>query len=489
MKKRILSLLLAVVLCLSLLPTAALAEEGTGAVEEVTRDGEVHSYATLQEAFSAVESSIDSVIKLLADITLESGLTIRGGVFTLDLNGKRVEKYSEPEEDLITMTSGRVTLVDEGENAGNGKIIRRFGLNGGTLNIESGTIEELYVNDRATLNMSGGEISSNLVVGNPAGKISLSGGSFNSIRIDTPAEGKLDLADLLAEGYAFQKNGELQYLQSLTGKSTIENVAVVKCTHPNISIGECPCCGSTVEMEEIKSITAVGDGTGNWLNGVSWWPDNASNHMTETSTGSGVYEITYTGVAAGNYMVKFAANDEWTHAWGEAYDDENNLLPDVAAYNGGYISFSVAKDNSTVKLVLDLSKLDRATGAGATYSITITAYTPSIQPGASAIKGWSADDGYDYIYLGNWNNNPVKWRVLSANGDTARSYQGGAGNTSTKSNALFMLSEDVLEQTQFGGSGNKKWEGSTAESWCDGFKTGALTAQEQLAVFTTVNIA
>ena len=111
----------------------------------------------------------------------------------------------------------------------------------------------------------------------------------------------------------------------------------------------------------------------------------------------------------------------------------------------------------------------------------------TIQLGASAINGWSADDGYDYIYLGNWNNNPVKWRVLSAKGDTARSYQGGAGNTSTKSNALFMLSEDVLDQTQFGGSGNKKWEDSTAESWCDGFKTGALTAEEQLAIFTRVS--
>ena len=111
----------------------------------------------------------------------------------------------------------------------------------------------------------------------------------------------------------------------------------------------------------------------------------------------------------------------------------------------------------------------------------------TIQPGASAINDWSASDGYDYIYLGNWNNNPVKWRVLSANGDTARSYQGGAGNTSTKSNALFMLSDDVLAKTPFGGSGNKKWQGSTAESWCDGFKTGALTEEEQLAVFTTVN--
>ena len=114
-----------------------------------------------------------------------------------------------------------------------------------------------------------------------------------------------------------------------------------------------------------------------------------------------------------------------------------------------------------------------------------TRYT--IQPGASAINGWSADDGYDYIYLGNWNNKPVKWRVLSANGDTARSYQGGAGNTSTKSNALFMLSDVELGQTQFGNSNTKKWASSTAEEWCNTFKTGALTKTEQLAVFTTVS--
>ena len=469
MKKRILSLLLAVALCLSLLPTAALAEEGTEAVAEVTMDGDVRSCATLQEAFDAVENCTESSIasvKLLTDITLESGLTIPGGVFTLDLNGKTVT-HSDVDANAVSMTAGIVTLTDH-DGTGSGTIGQKFVVNGGTLN------------------MSGGKIAGSLVLGDLAGQISLSGGSFDSIRIDTPAEGKPDFADLLAEGCAFQKNGELQYLQSITGESTIENVAVVKCTHPDTSIGECPYCGSTVEMEEIKSITAVGDGTGNWLNGASWWPDNASNHMTETSTGSGVYEITYTGVAAGDYTVKFAANDAWTHNWGAAYDDEYNPLPDVAAYKGDTISFSVAEDNSTVKLVLDLSELDRATGAGAAYAIT--AYTPSIQPGASDIKGWSADDGYDYIYLGSWNNNPVKWRVLTANGDTAKSYSDTpAGYTSNKSNALFMLSGDVLAQTQFGGSGNKKWEGSTAESWCDGFKTGALTAQEQLAVFTTAS--
>lgn len=112
----------------------------------------------------------------------------------------------------------------------------------------------------------------------------------------------------------------------------------------------------------------------------------------------------------------------------------------------------------------------------------------TIQPGASAINGWSASDGYDYIYLGNWNNKSVKWRVLSANGDTASSYNDTpAGSTRNKQQALFMLSEDVLDQTRFGSSGTTKWKGSDAEKWCNTFKTGALTKTEQLAVFTTVS--
>lgn len=94
----------------------------------------------------------------------------------------------------------------------------------------------------------------------------------------------------------------------------------------------------------------------------------------------------------------------------------------------------------------------------------------TIQLGASDIKGWSAEDGYDYIYLGNCKNNPVKWRVLSANGDTATQYNGtSAGYTKDKSNALFLLSEDVLEQTQFGGAKQTKFEKSTAQTWCNDF--------------------
>ena len=128
----------------------------------------------------------------------------------------------------------------------------------------------------------------------------------------------------------------------------------------------------TGAVAEITSITAVGNGSGNWLNGANWEPDNASNHMKETAAGSGVYEITYTGVAAGKYTVKFVANDAWTHAWGAAYDVENVPLEGDAVYKQDSIPFSVTENNSMVKLVLDLSKLDRTTGNGVRYTITIT---------------------------------------------------------------------------------------------------------------------
>lgn len=364
---RLLSMLLCCVLLVGLLPTAALATQTQA--EVIVNGGATQSYSNLSDAFDAVKNCTaedNAIVKIAGTLQLAFERTISSGVFTLDLNGKYVK--NKP----IIMTGGTVTLVDKGENAGNERTIQEFKLNGGTLNIQSGTIKELHVNDSATLNMSGGEIAGSLVVGNPNGGITLSGGSFDSIRIDTTTEGKRDLADLLADGYAFQLDDQLQFLQSLTGQSTIDNVTVVKCTHPYISIGECPYCGSTVVMGEVKSITAVGDGTGNWLNGESYNPKATSNRMTETSTGSGVYEITYTGVAAGKHMVKFVANDGWTPAWGAEYDAENAPLKGDATYSGDPIPFSVAKDNSTVKLVLDLSGLDRATGDGVRYTITIT---------------------------------------------------------------------------------------------------------------------
>ena len=109
----------------------------------------------------------------------------------------------------------------------------------------------------------------------------------------------------------------------------------------------------------------------------------------------------------------------------------------------------------------------------------------TIQLGASAIKGWSADDGYDYIYLGNWNGKSVKWRVLSANGDGATFYRDETNAAKYGASALFLLSEDVQDSKQFRSKSSNKWRGSSTEDWCDTFTAGAFTSIESCALLKT----
>lgn len=149
---------------------------------------------------------------------------------------------------------------------------------------------------------------------------------------------------------------------------------------------ECNICGYSRGKTEVtfNSITAVGNGDENWLNGANWNSAAAANHMTETAPN--VYEITYTGVAAyDDYQVKFAADDGWTDNWGA---EDSTSLSGNAVHNGETIMFSVETDNSTVKLVLDLSNYNPDTKTGATYSVTIT--PPHTHTHTWAAK-WSSD--------------------------------------------------------------------------------------------------
>ena len=126
---------------------------------------------------------------------------------------------------------------------------------------------------------------------------------------------------------------------------------------------------------EIRSITAVGAGKGNFLNGKSWDVAAAVNHMTANGS---VYTITYEDVAAGTYEVKFAANDSWNDNWGSngsAYAGGNA----EAVYNGQNIKFTV-KELSDITLTLNLTSFKYATKNGATYSIAMTPVTTEPEP-------------------------------------------------------------------------------------------------------------
>ena len=126
---------------------------------------------------------------------------------------------------------------------------------------------------------------------------------------------------------------------------------------------------------EIASITAVGAGKGNFLNGKSWDVAAAVNHMTANGS---VYTITYADVAAGTYEVKFAANDSWNDNWGSngsAYAGGNA----EAVYNGQNIKFTV-KELSDVTLKLDLTGFQYATKNGAKYAIDMVPAATEPEP-------------------------------------------------------------------------------------------------------------
>ena len=109
-------------------------------------------------------------------------------------------------------------------------------------------------------------------------------------------------------------------------------------------------------------IAAIGNGNGNWLNGVNWNPgNNTANQMTEVETD--VWEITYEQVAASSsYEFKFIAGDSWSATnFGAGQTVPNNTAK----------SLSVSGDNclltvstlSNVTLRLDLRGFDGSNGA------------------------------------------------------------------------------------------------------------------------------
>ncbi len=98
MKKRVFSLILALIFSIGLLPAAAFAEGEesveSGAAQVMTAEGTEQVYDSFTEAWSAAIESAGSTLKLLSDVTLpegENGLSVSEGKFTLDLNNKTLK--------------------------------------------------------------------------------------------------------------------------------------------------------------------------------------------------------------------------------------------------------------------------------------------------------------------------------------------------------------------------------------------------------------
>lgn len=129
------------------------------------------------------------------------------------------------------------------------------------------------------------------------------------------------------------------------------------------------------------------------------------------------------------------------------------------------------------------------------------------QSGIGSISGYDknkSETGYDYVYLGDYddsddgidNSEPVRWRVLSMRGNGGR-YSDESGRV-PKSKALFLLSENALApKTMFKDvekfehefdeekgeyDGDPDWQGSLAQKWCGDFLLKGMSEQEKRAV-------
>ena len=136
---------------------------------------------------------------------------------------------------------------------------------------------------------------------------------------------------------------------------------------------------------EVNSITVVGNGEDNWLNGVAWGVDAEVNHMTPVA--DKVYQIKYENIESADdaYQFKFAVNDTWAANWGlpeqsaapigEEFDltfnGENMLLNTVSA---GFEEDSLVD----VTITLDVTNFDYSTRTGAKATVKVEPSTPAV---------------------------------------------------------------------------------------------------------------
>ena len=136
---------------------------------------------------------------------------------------------------------------------------------------------------------------------------------------------------------------------------------------------------------KVNTITVVGNGEGNWLNGVAWGVDAEANHMTPVS--DKVYQIKYENIESADdaYQFKFAVNDSWAANWGlpeqsaapigEEFDltfnGENMLLNTVSA---GFEEDSLVD----VTITLDFTNFDYSTRLGAKATVKVEPSTPAV---------------------------------------------------------------------------------------------------------------
>lgn len=121
-------------------------------------------------------------------------------------------------------------------------------------------------------------------------------------------------------------------------------------------------------------------------------------------------------------------------------------------------------------LVLCIGLLPMAANAAVPEQPAIQSTLWDNSGSANGAKTYSPEDGYHYVYFGQWKGEPIKWRVLAYPEPT---YDGTGG--------FLLMADKIVDVVRFGRSDTDyRWIGSQAREWCDvTFYNGAFSALEK----------
>ena len=267
--------------------------KAAASVAEVNDQG----FATLADAISAAQSISGAVLKLLSHISIESGITIESGNFTIDLNGK--ELFSNGYF-LLRVDGADVTIVDSAGggifNATNdqGNIVLE--VLSGSANILGGTFNSAgypaTVRD-GTLKLTGKDfvLNGNWRIGWYGGSIDLSACTADEVRIQACADGLQASAVTLPDGWGLFKTDGTPCTEF------VKNDIYVAKAGFKVTASVNPAEGGTVEGAGTYSSGATVTLTATAANGyrfVNWTQsgEEVSTSAVYTFTASGNRELT-----------------------------------------------------------------------------------------------------------------------------------------------------------------------------------------------------
>ena len=360
MKKRILSMLLCIIMCAAMLPFSAMATDveqlempedgGEGiapytvdpalAEASVTLNGDTVYYATIEEALAAAQKAENKgcLLKLENNAVFDTEIQIKGGTFTLDLNGKTLTASGPYLGIYIYGTD--LTITDSSEDqsgtigaadGGNNIIIKDISI--GKLTINSGNFLNCTMNiGKSELYVSGGNIDkgSKLNLEGNTNTVQLTGGVYNTITLgDTPAR---KLESIVSRGYWYQVAGLWQ--KNVNAVNTITSVSVVPTPFyvddltytGNTTPGSSVTLKSAVHNLDRATIEKFMAYTGGALFVTLNDGENETRPSFTMNTATGEFLMTFTGEKAGTYTITFTVyKDEITSIGNIGYREDRSI--------------------------------------------------------------------------------------------------------------------------------------------------------------------